>query len=398
MKPETLNLKLKLMRKICVVTGTRAEYGLLCRLMRLIQESPDTQLQVIATNMHLSPKYGNTYQEIEKDGFTIDCKIPIIDENAEDNAVTTVKSMATALSGFAGAYNQLKPDLVVVLGDRYEILAAATAALIERIPIAHLHGGEVTEGAYDDAIRHSITKMSHLHFTSTEEYRKRVIQLGEQPDRVFYVGAPGVENIKKFPLMSKEEVEESVNFKLDENTILVTYHPVTLGEHSAEKDIKEFIGALKERKDLRVFFTMPNSDTGSQAIVDAINEFVANNADRAIAYKSLGIKRYLSVMKYAGAVVGNSSSGLLEVPSFGIPTLNIGDRQKGRMAADSVYNCETDKESILKGLNVIMSPAFRKKAAETHNPYEKANTAGEIFKVISTYPLEELKQKHFYDL
>lgn len=385
-------------RKICVVTGTRAEYGLLCRLMRLIQESPDTQLQVIATNMHLSPKYGSTYQEIEKDGFTIDCKIPIIDENAEDNAVTTVKSMATALSGFAEAYNALKPDLVVLLGDRYEILAAATAALIERIPIAHLHGGEVTEGAYDDAIRHSITKMSHLHFTSTEEYRKRVIQLGEQPDRVFYVGAPGVENIKKFPLMSKEEVEESVNFKLDENTILVTYHPVTLGEHTAEKDIKEFIGALEERKDLRVFFTMPNSDTGSQAIVDAINEFVANNADRAIAYKSLGIKRYLSVMKYARAVVGNSSSGLLEVPSFGIPTLNIGDRQKGRMAADSVYNCETDKESILKGLDVIMTPAFKKKAFETHNPYEKANTAEEIFKVISTYPLEELKQKHFYDL
>ena len=198
--------------------------------------------------------------------------------------------------------------------------------------------------------------------------------------------------------MSKEEVEESVNFKLDENTILVTYHPVTLGEHTAEKDIKEFIGALEERKDLRVFFTMPNSDTGSQAIVDAINEFVANNADRAIAYKSLGIKRYLSVMKYAGAVVGNSSSGLLEVPSFGIPTLNIGDRQKGRMAADSVYNCETDKESILKGLDVIMTPAFKKKAFETHNPYEKANTAEEIFKVISTYPLEELKQKHFYDL
>lgn len=386
------------MRKICVVTGTRAEYGLLCRLMRLIKESPDTQLQVIATNMHLTPKYGNTYQEIEKDGFTIDCKIPIIDENAEDNAVTTVKSMATALSGFAEAYNTLKPDLVVVLGDRYEILAAATAALIERIPIAHLHGGEVTEGAYDDAIRHSITKMSHLHFTSTEEYRNRVIQLGEQPDRVFYVGAPGVENIKKFPLLSKEEVEESVNFKLDENTILVTYHPVTLGEHTAEKDIKEFLGALEERKDLRVFFTMPNSDTGSQAIVDAINEFVANNADRAVAYKSLGIKRYLSVMKYAGAVVGNSSSGLLEVPSFGIPTLNIGDRQKGRMAADSVYNCETDKKSILKGLDVIMSPAFKKKAVDTHNPYEKANTAEEIFKVISTYPLEELKQKHFYDL
>lgn len=386
------------MRKICVVTGTRAEYGLLCRLMRLIQESPNTQLQVIATNMHLSPKYGNTYQEIEKDGFTIDRKIPIIDESAPDNAVTTVKSMAAALTGFAEAYAELKPDMVVVLGDRYEILAAAEAALIERIPIAHLHGGEVTEGAYDDAIRHSITKMSHLHFTSTEEYRKRVIQLGEQPERVFYVGAPGVENIKKFPLMSKEEVEESVNFKLDENTILVTYHPVTLGEHTAEKDIKEFIGALVERKDLRVFFTMPNSDTGSQAIVDAINEFVANNPDRAIAYKSLGIKRYLSVMKYAGAVVGNSSSGLLEVPSFGIPTLNIGDRQKGRMAADSVYNCETDKESILKGLDVVMSSVFKKKAKETHNPYEKANTSEEVFKVISTYPLEQLKQKQFYNL
>lgn len=386
------------MRKICVVTGTRAEYGLLCRLMRLIQKSSDTQLQVIVTNMHLSPKYGNTYQEIEKDGFTIDCKIPIIDKNAPDNAVTTVKSMATALTGFAEAYVELKPDMVVVLGDRYEILAAAEAALIERVPIAHLHGGEVTEGAYDDAIRHSITKMSHLHFTSTEEYRKRVIQLGEQPDRVFYVGAPGVENIKKFPLMSKEEVEESVNFRLDENTILVTYHPVTLGEHTAEKDIKEFIGALEERKDLRIFFTMPNSDTGSQAIVDAINEFVANNTDRAIAYKSLGIKRYLSVMKYAGAVVGNSSSGLLEVPSFGIPTLNIGDRQKGRMAADSVYNCETDKDSILKGLDMIMSPAFKKKATETQNPYEKANTSEEIFKVISTYPLDKLKQKHFYNL
>lgn len=386
------------MRKICVVTGTRAEYGLLSRLMGMIKDSDLTQLQIIATNMHLSPKYGNTYQEIEKDGFTIGCKIPIIDENDEDNAVTTVKSMAKALSGFADAYNTLKPDMVVVLGDRYEILAAATAALIERIPIAHLHGGEVTEGAYDDAIRHSITKMSHLHFTSTDEYRNRVIQLGEQPERVFYVGALGVENIKKLPLLSKEEIEKDIQFKLDENTILVTYHPVTLGNHTAEQDIKEFIRALEERKDLRVFFTMPNSDTGSQAIVDAINMFVVSNNDRAIAYKSLGIKRYLSVMKYAGAVVGNSSSGLLEVPSFGIPTLNIGDRQKGRMAADSVYNCETDKESVLKGLDTIMSPAFRQKAKETHNPYDKEGTAQAIFDVISTYPLDELKQKHFYNL
>ena len=385
------------MRKLCVVTGTRAEYGLLSRLMRMIKDSDQTQLQIIATNMHLSPKYGNTYQEIEKDGFTIDKKIPILEEG-KDDANATLKSMAKALAGFADAYDELKPDIVVVLGDRYEILAAATAALIERIPIAHIHGGEITEGAYDDAIRHSITKMSHLHFASTEQYRKRVIQLGEQPDRVFYVGALGVENIKKLPLMSKAEIEEEVKFKLDENTILVTYHPVTLGNHTAEQDIKDFIGALDERKDLRVFFTMPNSDTGSQVIVDAINKFVVNNSERAIAYKSLGIKRYLSVMKQVGAVVGNSSSGLIEVPSFGIPTLNIGDRQKGRISAPSVYDCETDTQSILKGLDYIMSPTFRRHAAESHNPYDKEGTAQTIFDVISTYPLEQLKQKHFYDI
>ena len=385
------------MRKLCVVTGTRAEYGLLSRLMRMIQNSDQTQLQIIATNMHLSPKYGNTYQEIEKDGFTIDKKIPILEEG-KDNANATLKSMAKALAGFADAYDELKPDIVVVLGDRYEILAAATAALIERIPIAHIHGGEITEGAYDDAIRHSITKMSHLHFASTQDYRRRIIQLGEQPETVWYVGAIGVENIKKLPLMSKEEIEESINFKLDGNTILVTYHPVTLGTHSTEYDIKEFIAALDERKDLRIVFTMPNSDTGAQAIVDAINAFVADNSDRAVAYKSLGIKRYLSVMKYVGAVVGNSSSGLVEVPSFGIPTLNIGDRQKGRIAAESVYNCQTDTESILKGLSVIMSPEFIQMAKHIQNPYDKEGTAQTIFDVISTYPLEQLKHKHFYDI
>lgn len=385
------------MRKICVVTGTRAEYGLLSRLMKLIKDSDQTELQIIATNMHLSPKYGNTYLEIEKDGFVIDKKIPILDEE-KDDANATIKSMAKALSGFADAYDELKPDMIVVLGDRYEILAAATAALIERIPIAHIHGGEITEGAYDDAIRHSITKMSHLHFTSTEEYRNRVIQLGEQPDRVFYVGALGVENIKKLPLLSKEAIERDIQFKLDENTILVTYHPVTLGNHTAEQDIKEFISALEERKDLRVFFTMPNSDTGSQAIVDAINGFVSSNKDRAVAYKSLGIKRYLSVMNNVGAVVGNSSSGILETPSFGIPTLNIGERQKGRMAADSVLNCDTDKNSIIKGLDGIMSKAFKQKASMALNPYDKEGTAQAIFDVISSYPFSKLGQKQFYDL
>lgn len=386
------------MRKICVVTGTRAEYGLMSRLMRLIKDSSETQLEIIATNMHLSPRFGNTYQEIEADGFIIDKKVPIIDEGAPDNANSTLKSMAAALAGFADAYEELKPDMVLVLGDRYEILAAATAALIERIPIAHLHGGEITEGAYDDAIRHSITKMSHLHFTSTEQYRNRVIQLGEQPKRVFNVGAIGVENIKKLPLLNKEEIEKDIHFKIDDNTILVTYHPVTLGRHTAKQDINDFLDAIEERPELRIIFTMPNSDTGGQAITDAINAFVVKHYDRARAFKSLGVKRYLSVMRQAAAVVGNSSSGLLEVPSFGIPTLNIGDRQNGRIACESVYHCETDKESVMKGLDKVLSAEFREFVKTVHNPYDKENTAQTIFNVIKDYPLEGLIQKKFNDI
>ena len=385
------------MRKICVVTGTRAEYGLLSRLMRLIKESDQTELQIIATNMHLSPKYGNTYQEIEKDGFVIDKKIPILNEE-KDDANATIKSMAKALSGFADAYDELKPDLVVVLGDRYEILAAATAALIECIPIAHIHGGEITEGAYDDAIRHSITKMSHLHFTSTEEYRRRVIQLGEQPERVFYVGALGVENITSIPLMAKEEVEESIGFMIDRNTILVTYHPVTLSRVDVKTLIKDFLSALQERTNLRIVFTMPNSDNGGSIISKEIEQFVARNNDRAICFKSLGIKRYLSLMKQVSAVVGNSSSGILEAPSFRIPTLNIGDRQTGRVAAESVYNCAPDRVSILTGLDFIFSDAFKEKAAQAVNPYDKSGTAEAIYNVIKSYPLNQLEHKHFFDI
>lgn len=386
------------MRKICFVTGTRAEYGLLSRLMRMVKDSEHTHLQIIATNMHLSLKYGNTYQEIEKDGFVIDYKIPIIEENSSNDSYATVMEMSRALSGFADAYRVLEPDMIVVLGDRYEILAAVEAAMIMRIPIAHIHGGEITEGAYDDAIRHSITKMSHLHFAATEEYRRRIIQLGEQPDRVFYTGALGVENIKHLQLMDKAEIEKEIGFEIDGNTILVTYHPVTLGNRTAKDDIRDFLDALEERKDLRIVFTMPNSDAGGQFISDAINEFVADNHQRAKSFKSLGVVRYLSVMKQVVAVVGNSSSGLAEVPSFGIPTLNIGERQKGRIAAESVYNCASDKESILKGLDIVLSKDFRTFASSVKNPYEKANTAEDIFKVISTYPIEQLKQKHFYDI
>ena len=386
------------MRKICVVTGTRAEYGLLSRLMRMIKDSQETQLQLIVTNMHLSSKYGNTYKEIENDGFTIDRKVPIIDENSNNDSLSTVMEMSRGLKGYAEAYQELKPDLLLILGDRYEMLTAATAALIMRIPIAHISGGAISEGAFDDAIRHSITKMSQLHFTEAEDYRRRVIQLGEQPGRVFNVGALGVENIKKLPLMSEEEIEADIKFKIDKKTILVTYHPVTLGNHTVEQDITEFMNALCQRPDIRVIFTMPNSDTGSQAIVEAINGFVAKNQERSVAYKSLGVLRYLSVMKEVGAVVGNSSSGLVEVPSFGIPTLNIGDRQKGRLAAESVLNCDTDCESILAGLARVLSPEFIEIASKSQNPYDKEGTAKSIFDVISTYPLKELNQKHFYDI
>ena len=306
--------------------------------------------------------------------------------------------MSKAISGFAKAFDELKPEIIILLGDRYEILAAAETALIENIPIAHIHGGEKTEGAYDDAIRHSITKMSHLHFTSTEEYRKRVIQLGEQPERVFNVGSLGVENVKRLHLLTKDEIEAVIGFTLDNRTIMVTYHPVTLNTGSTKHDIDELIAALDDRRDLRIIFTMPNSDNGSIEIVDTINSFVENNSHRAVAFKSLGLKRYLSTVKYCGAVVGNSSSGIVEVPSFGIPTLNIGDRQKGRIAADSVVNCKTDRYSILTGLDKIMSEQFADFCKSVANPYEKENTAERIFSIISKYPLDNIIQKHFYDI
>lgn len=386
------------MRKICVITGTRAEFGLLSGLMRLIQQSDLTQLQVIATNMHLSPRYGNTYKEIEEAGFAIDYKVPILDDAAADNASETLRVMSRAITGFAEAYDALQPDLIVVLGDRFEILAAVESALIKQIPVAHIHGGELTLGAYDDAIRHSITKMSHLHFTSTEEYRHRVIQLGEQPEQVWYVGALGVENIKNIPLLNKEEIEENLKFEISNQTILVTYHPVTLANGDGKKDIDAFLDALDEFPDLRIIFTMPNSDNGSNVIRETIEEYVSRNTTRACAHTSLGVKRYLSVMKHCTAVVGNSSSGILETPSFHIPTLDIGSRQGGRIAADSVWHCGTDSQSIVDGLKHILSAEFRQIATAASNPYEKEGTAEYIFNVISSYPLEGIMQKHFYDL
>lgn len=383
------------MRKICFVTGTRAEYGLLSRLMRLVKEDNDLRLQVIATNMHLMPEYGETYKEIEKDGFTIDKKVYM--HKPSDDAHGIILSMAEEMQGMNDALSELKPDILVLLGDRYEILVAAQVALIHRVPIAHIHGGEVTEGAFDDAIRHSVTKMSSLHFTSCEEYRHRVIQMGEQPSRVFDVGSLGVENIKAVPLMTKDELEASLDFKIDTQTILVTYHPVTLGGDPA-KDIREFLDALDQFKDLKVIFTMPNSDTGRDAIALAVENYVEKHSNRAKAYTSLGLKRYLSTLQFVKAAVGNSSSGIIEVPSFGIPTLNIGDRQKGRLASKSVVHCGTSKDEVIAGLKLCLSEEMQKAAKTYENPYAKPDTANLIYQELKNVELAGLNLKTFYDL
>lgn len=384
------------MRKICVVTGTRAEYGLLSRLMRLIDEAEDCRLQVIVTNMHLLPEYGNTYQEIEKDGFRIDAKVLM--RKPTDDTYGVIASMAEEMNGMNEALRELCPDMVVILGDRYEMLVAATVAMLQRIPIAHLHGGEISEGAMDDSIRHSITKMSSLHFTSTEEYRRRVIQLGEQPERVFYVGAMGVENLKKVPLMRKSELEDSLNFKFEGLSVLVTYHPVTLGNRIPKDEISDLLKALDSFSSLKVLFTMPNSDQGGEEIRSAIEAYCVRNEERCRCFKSLGVRRYLSALGYVTAVVGNSSSGLLEVPSAHIPTLNIGDRQKGRTKGASVVDVASDEASIVVGLRKVLSFGFRTFCKTTINPYEKEGTAASIFKVISTYPLDKLSRKSFYNL
>ena len=382
-------------RKICVITGSRAEYGLMSRLMRLIKEDAGLQLQIIATNMHLSVEHGETYREIEADGFVIDKKIPILSSSDTANAVS--KSVGTGILGFADAYEELQPDMIMVLGDRYETLAAVSAALFYKIPVIHLHGGEITEGAYDDAIRHAITKMSHLHFTSTEEYRRRVIQMGENPETVFYVGALGCDNIRQVPLMNKEELEESLNFAVDRNTILVTFHPVTMENNTAGTQFKELLSAIDQFDNLRVIFTMPNSDTDGKVIMTLIKEYVAKNSHKAVWYSSLGMKRYLSALQYIGAVVGNSSSGIIEVPSCHIPTLNIGDRQKGRIAATSVINCLPVESDIKEKLAIITKSNYIEQLKNVTNPYDKPNTVQEIVRIIKE-KINISPIKKFYNL
>jgi UDP-N-acetylglucosamine 2-epimerase (non-hydrolysing)/GDP/UDP-N,N'-diacetylbacillosamine 2-epimerase (hydrolysing) len=384
------------MRKICVITGTRAEYGILSNLIKLIHDDKTLLLQIVATNMHLSPEFGLTYKEIESDGFHIDKKVEML--LSSDTSNGTVKSMGLGTIGFADVFEDLRPDIVLILGDRYEMLVAAQVALIYKIPIAHLYGGEITEGAYDDSIRHAITKLSHLHFTSTEEYRMRVIQLGEQPKSVFYVGSLGVENIKNTPLMTREELEDNLKFPLGDKSLLVTYHPVTLEYTSAGQQIRNLLDVLETLPEYRIIFTMPNSDTGGRVIIEQIEDFVGKYKERAVSFTSLGKKLYFSALQYISAVVGNSSSGIVEVPSFGIPTLNIGNRQKGRIAGGSVIHCGTTKAEIAGSFKLIYSDDIVKIAKLKQNPYDRKGSAEAIIHVLKEYPLESLIQKSFYNL
>lgn len=371
------------MRKICIVTTTRAEYGIMSRLIDMMDKDEDIELQLIVSGSHLSEKFGMTVNEIKQ---SITKKIDIQIEKEP------YYSVSIAVKEFSETFNEIKPDIAVILGDRYEIQACAQACMLNNIPIAHIHGGETTQGAMDEAIRHSITKMSHLHFPSCEIYRKRIIQLGENPNRVFNVGALGVENIKKVPLFSKDELEKSLEFDFKEKNFLITFHPVTLEGNSSEQFI-ELLNALNEFKNCGMIFTAPNSDKGNDKLFSLINNFVSSHSNAKI-YKSLGICRYFSAIKYCDAVIGNSSSGIIEVPSFKKPTVNIGNRQKGRVQAQSVINCEPVCKEIINSINIALSNDF----SNTVNPYEKNNTAENILKVLKCFPLKNILFKEFYDL
>lgn len=383
------------MKKICVVTGTRAEYGLLYWLMKEIEADKDLELQLIVTGMHLSPEFGLTYKEIEKE-FKINKKIEML--LSSDTSIGISKSMGLAQISFAEAYDELNPDMVIVLGDRYEIFSAASAAMIGKIPIAHLHGGETTEGAFDESIRHSITKMSHLHFTATDEYKNRVIQLGEHPSRVFNVGGMGIENIKKLKLLSKEEFEKSIDFKLNKKNILVTFHPVTLEKSTAKEQFQELLDAIDELKDTNIIFTKANSDPDGRVINQMIDEYVAKNFHKSIGFSSLGQLRYLSALQFVDAMVGNSSSGLTEAPSFKIGTINIGDRQKGRIKAESVIDCVSNKEKIKKVFEKLYSLEFQNILSDVQNPYGNGCASIKIIEEVKKVDLTDILKKTFYDI
>jgi UDP-N-acetylglucosamine 2-epimerase (non-hydrolysing)/GDP/UDP-N,N'-diacetylbacillosamine 2-epimerase (hydrolysing) len=384
------------MRKICVVTGTRAEYGLLYWLLKEIQDDSSLQLQIAVTGMHLSPEFGLTYQVIEGDGFQIDARVEML--LSSDSAVGVTKSIGLAVIGFADAFEKLQPDVVVLLGDRYEILAAAQAAMVARIPIAHLHGGETTEGLIDEAIRHSVSKMAHFHFVAAEPYRKRVIQLGEHPDRVFNFGALGLDNINRLELLDREQFESSISFSLGEKNALITYHPVTLADIGSAKAMDSLLKALDCFPDMKVIFTKPNSDTDGRVIVEMIDNYVAQNPQRAIAFVSLGQLRYLSALKHVDVVIGNSSSGLIEVPAFKKPTVNIGMRQSGRLKASSVIDCSEEKDEIVASIERAWSRTFQDSLKRVASPYGAGDASHNIKNILKSVCLRDVLMKSFYDM
>lgn len=385
------------MKKICIVTGTRAEYGLLKPVIRRVDNDEKLELSLYVTGAHLSPEFGMTYKEIEGDGFPVSRKIEML--LSADTPASVLKSMGVELMGFADALTEDQPDMMVLLGDRYEILVAAVAAMIHQIPIAHIHGGELTEGAIDDAIRHSITKMSYLHFASTEEYRKRIMQLGEHPDRVYTVGSLGVESIKKIPLMNKESLEKDLGISLDGVTALVTFHPTTLEENCSKEEFLNLLKALDAFPELSIVMTNANADTHGRIINEIIKEYAAHNSHRCKAFASLGQLRYLSLLKYCHIVIGNSSSGIIEVPSFKIPTVNIGTRQKGRVQAKSIINCGNETDEIIKAIRTGLRDDAINELEDMKNPYEGENTSKDIVDIIKRAVHRRIDiTKSFYDL
>lgn len=384
------------MRTICVVTGSRSEYSLLYYLIKAIKNHKFLKLSLIVTGSHLSKEFGNTYKEIEKDGFKIDSKVKIL--NKSDNISSISKATAAGLIGFTKAFTKIKPDLIIILGDRYEMLAAASAALYSNIAIAHIHGGESTEGAIDEAIRHSITKMSWFHFTATKKYRQRVIQLGESPSRVFNVGGMGAYAISKINCFSKKELEKKFSIKFKKINFLVTIHPVTLEGKILQTHITELLKVLKKQKNSNIFFTMPNADKDNKIITKKIKKFVSENKKNSFFFKSLGLKNYYSFLKNIEVIIGNSSSGIIEAPSFKVATINIGDRQKGRIQAKSVINCNPIEKEIYNAIKKINSISFKKKLKNTKNPYKNGDTIKKIMRVIVNKKIPNKLNKKFYDL
>jgi GDP/UDP-N,N'-diacetylbacillosamine 2-epimerase (hydrolysing) len=381
---------------ISVLTATRAEYGLLKPIIEKLFMIEDFDVRVVVTGAHLSSEFGLTFKEIENDGIIIDEKIEIL--LSSDTSAAISKSMGLAMIGFADYFERLMPDILVLLGDRYETLAVAATAMNQRIPIIHLYGGETTEGAIDESIRHAITKLSYLHFTSTEEYRRRVIKLGEDPSRVFCVGAIGIENILNEELMDISELEKSINFVLNKPYAMVTYHSVTLEDNSAKEQMRELLDACKTFSDIKYIFTKSNADSNGRIINQMIDEFVNSNQN-AVAFSSLGTRRYLSALRHCDMVIGNSSSGIIEAPSFGVPTINIGDRQKGRLQALNVINCKPFSKDIIKAMEIALSDEFRTNIKSVTNPYGDGRTSEKIIEIIQEFVLNnKIKiKKKFYD-